>query len=380
MDDPKSRALLFPYPLRDRGNRINIIGRIDVNEVTNCRRRRIDFDVIRLFACLTILLIHFNASVCGYDIAGNFIYPNQLVPIYYFRCVYLGEIGNNLFFMLSGASLCLSHAEVEMNGKNLWKFYKKRIKTLLPAFWIAWLAATAAQLLIGKTVSGAPARNLIFSLFGVDGYFLARGWITSWFYQVGEWYLGCALLCYLVWPFIQWIWRKIPTAIFLSGMVIVYMLTVYVGNGNSVCVPIRICQMIAGACFVKYVKSSRNWKLLSGSAVIAVACIAGQKYIHAITVSFAVCWMIFIVLVLAVECLPNIFENYAGCIVKMSAYTYPIFLVHHKIISLMASQFDLTTFTYRYTVVLFGAYIVVSMFCAYILKRLTDRIMSAFAR
>lgn len=73
MDDPKSRALLFPYPLRDRGNRINIIGRIDVNEVTNCRRRRIDFDVIRLFACLTILLIHFNASVCGYDIAGNFI-------------------------------------------------------------------------------------------------------------------------------------------------------------------------------------------------------------------------------------------------------------------------------------------------------------------
>lgn len=41
----------------------------------------------------------------------------------------------------------------------------------------------------------------------------------------------------------------------------------------------------------------------------------------------------------------------------MSAYTYPIFLVYHKIISLMASQFDLTTFTYRYTVVLFVAYI-----------------------
>ena len=65
---------------------------------------------------------------------------------------------------------------------------------------------------------------------------------------------------------------------------------------------------------------------------------------------------------------------------KMSAYTFPIFLVYHKIISLMASQFDLTTFTYRYTVVLFVAYIVVSMFCAYILKQLTDRIMSAFAR
>ena len=94
-----------------------------MRKLENGGKRRTDLDVIRLFACLTILLIHFNASVCGYDIAGDFIYPNQLVPIFYFRCVYLGEIGNNLFFMLSGASLCLRRSDIPLTGKDLWRFY-----------------------------------------------------------------------------------------------------------------------------------------------------------------------------------------------------------------------------------------------------------------
>lgn len=349
-----------------------------VRKLENGGKRRTDLDVIRLFACLTILLIHFNASVCGYDIAGNFIYPNQLVPIFYFRCVYLGEIGNNLFFMLSGAALCLSRTDIALTGKGLWKFYKKRILTLMPAFWIAWVAATAAQLLFGKTVSGAPAWYLVFSLTGMDGYFGFRGWIADWFYQVGEWYLGCALLCYLVWPFVQWLWKKLPTTIFLAGTVAAFTLAVYLGGGNSVLVSIRICQMVAGACFVKYIKTVKNWKLLTGSIAVATVCVIWQDHIHAITVSSAVCWVIFLLLALLVECLPHFFEKHAHAISVLSAYTYPIFLVHHKVISLMAARFDLSTFSYRYTVVLFVAYAMVSVFCAHALKRATEKTMSFF--
>ena len=343
------------------------------------RKWRIDLDVIRLFACLTILLIHFNASVCGYDIAGNFIYPNQLVPIYYFRCVYLGEIGNNLFFMLSGASLCLSRADIPLTGKGLLGFYKKRFWALMPAFWIAWIAATAASLLFGKTVSGASIKYLLFSLIGMDGYFGFRGWIADWFYQVGEWYLGCALLCYLVWPFVQWLWKRLPTAIFLVGTAAAFAIAVYLGGGNSVLVTIRVCQMIAGACFIKYIKAAKNWKLLTGSIAVAAACVIWQDYIHAITVSSAVCWVIFLLLALLVECLPNFFSKHAHAISLLSAYTYPIFLVHHKIISLMAARFDLSSFSYRYTVVLFIAYMIVSCASAYVLKRVTDKANRLFS-
>lgn len=350
-----------------------------MRKLENGGKRRTDLDVIRLFACLTILLIHFNASVCGYDIAGDFIYPNQLVPIFYFRCVYLGEIGNNLFFMLSGASLCLRRSDIPLTGKGLWRFYKKRFLTLMPAFWIAWIVATAAQLLFGKTVSGAPAWYLVFSLTGMDGYFAARGWIVNWFYQVGEWYLGCALLCYLVWPFVQWLWKKLPTTIFLAGTAAAFTLAVYLGGGNGVLVTIRVCQMVAGACFVKYIKTVRNWKLLTSSIAVAAVCVIWQDHIHAIAVSSVVCWVIFLLLALLVECLPNFFGKHAHTISVLSAYTYPIFLVHHKVISLMAARFDLSTFSYRYTVVLFIAYMIVSCVSAYVLKRVTDKVAAFFA-
>ena len=67
--------------------------------------RRIDYDLIRVFACASVLIFHFNASVCGFDTVGWSAYPNELIPSVYLGCVSLGDIGNNLFFMLSGAVL-----------------------------------------------------------------------------------------------------------------------------------------------------------------------------------------------------------------------------------------------------------------------------------
>lgn len=137
--------------------------------------------------------------------------------------------------------------------------------------------------------------------------------------------------------------------------------------------------MVAGACFVKYIKTVRNWKLLTSSIAVAAVCVIWQDHIHAIAVSSVVCWVIFLLLALLVECLPNFFGKHAHTISVLSAYTYPIFLVHHKVISLMAARFDLSTFSYRYTVVLFIAYMIVSCVSAYVLKRVTDKVAAFFA-
>lgn len=186
-----------------------------VSQIKRCRR--LDFDVIRIFACLTILIIHFNASVSGYDYSGTFLYSNGLIPNYYFKCVYLGEIGNGLFFILSGASLVLSNSSLELSAKELPQFYWKRIKSLMPQFWIAWIAATFATLILNKGIGSAPAYKALWTLFGMDGYSWARGWCDGSFYQVGEWYLGCALLCYLLWPLVVYLWRKLSFPLFGGG-------------------------------------------------------------------------------------------------------------------------------------------------------------------
>ena len=56
------------------------------------KERLIYLDIIRIFAFICIIIIHYNASVCGYDIYGKFTYNNELIPNNYFG-VYLGNIG-----------------------------------------------------------------------------------------------------------------------------------------------------------------------------------------------------------------------------------------------------------------------------------------------
>lgn len=337
------------------------------------QQRRLDFDVIRIFACLTILIIHFNASVSGYDYSGTFLYPNELIPNWYFGCVYLGEIGNSLFFMLSGASLMCSSSGLELDSaKKVGTFYWKRIKALMPMFWIAWLGATVVTLLANKMISGASWHQLLWSLCGMDGYAIAHGW-GGLFYQVGEWYLGCALLCYLVWPAVTWLWRKLPLPAFLGVVSIGYIYSAISTNGSGLSVVIRLTEMIAGGCFVKHIKSAKNVKVFGVSALVAVLCVLGQSRLTAMTVSFAVVWLIFLLISLLVECLPTFFESLAPMITSAAALTYPLFLVHHKLIALLAAQFSLEYFPYRYTVVLFAGYIVISVCLAKILKCAGER-------
>lgn len=44
-------------------------------------KRKINYDLIRVLACASVLVFHYNASVCGFDTAGQLVYPNELIPI-----------------------------------------------------------------------------------------------------------------------------------------------------------------------------------------------------------------------------------------------------------------------------------------------------------
>lgn len=333
-------------------------------------KRKINFDLIRVLACASVLVFHYNASVCGFDTAGQLVYPNELVSSVYFGCVSLGDIGNNLFFMLSGAVLMRNHRIG--NWKDLNHFYLKRMEKLMPPFYIAWLWATCAQLLVNKTLSGAPVQNLFLTLIGMDGYGGARGWFPDNFYQIGEWYLGCALICYLLWPLVRYLWDNLSAPVFLSMVVLIYGATVFLTSGNLITVPVRLTQMIAGGCFTRYIKQVKSVPLISINVAITIIVVLAQKYIHAVTVGFAVCWMIFLLISLLVECFPDFFCTMSPVIISAAGMTYPVFLVHHKLISLLAGSFDLSYFPYRYVVTLFIIYFVLAIVIAKLLKRTTE--------
>ena len=120
----------------------------------------------------------------------------------------------------------------------------------------------------------------------------------------------------------------------------------------------------------------KNIPLIGTTVAVTIAVIMAQKYIHAVTVGSVVCWMIFLLISLLVACFPAFFQAISSAIISAAALTYPIFLVHHKLISLMVKGFDLAHFTYRYVLVLFVIYFVLAVLIAKMLKRTTSAAMN----
>lgn len=160
------------------------------------RKRIAAFDLICLFSCLCVSIVHFNAAVCGYN--GTFLYPqNSLIPNFYIDGkVYLGGIGVSLFFMLSGARLMYTYKDAKT-------FFIHRFKNIYPMFWIAYAAATCFDFLYYKGMSTAKPWLRIFSALGMDGYLCSLGVIPFDYYKLGEWFLGCIILIYLLFPLLH---------------------------------------------------------------------------------------------------------------------------------------------------------------------------------
>lgn len=129
------------------------------------------YDLIRVLACFFVIVVHFNAALCGYQ-NGIFLYSNEIFPNFYFReKIYLGTLGVVLFFILSGASLTLSATQ----NTGAFCFYSKRILSIYPAFWIAFLTATFVDFLYNKGMAVANPWGLLSSITCMDGYFHQLG-------------------------------------------------------------------------------------------------------------------------------------------------------------------------------------------------------------
>lgn len=144
--------------------------------------RVVGFDLVRLVACLFVCIVHFNAALSGYQ-NGVFLYGNSIVPNFVLRNrVYLGTLGVNLFFIVSGASLMLSYKQED---KTI-GFYRKRVLNIYPSFWIAFAITTFFDFFSYKGMADAQPLNLAISFAGLDGYLGALNLIPWEYYKVGE--------------------------------------------------------------------------------------------------------------------------------------------------------------------------------------------------
>jgi len=179
------------------------------------KERLVHLDFARAVAILAVLIIHFLAH-----------YSGMVVPLFG-GTANLTMISSPLFFAVSGASLACSTPRDR--GMNLATFIRKRFLRIFPVFYIAYVGATAISFLIHRSVgTNAPLWHIVFSFIGFDGLLLALGVPT--FYKVGEWFLGCIIGVYALFPLLHWIWRKSVVLLAAIGAVLAIATALNVGH------------------------------------------------------------------------------------------------------------------------------------------------------
>ena len=306
-------------------------------------------DLIRTAALISILIIHFNATVTGY-----FTYPSRLFGSTLPFGIYLGDFGSSLFFIVSGAALCYTAAEpFSVKG-----FYKKRARAVYPMFWLAWaICFTVRFTTVPGAFAGARGVTLVLTLLGLDNFAVAAGWVGADFACVGEWFLGSILFLHLLFPLLLALCRKGRAVRWLGfAGAAVLGVAVHLTGWDARLVAIHLPEFFFGMVFVQLTRR--------GQAGALGASLAGLLALWALGGPLAdtkiLCALFSAAVFAALALLSPLLDRgpvRRGCGL-LSRYSYAVFLCHHVLIQRLVRGFDLSVLTRRDTVLLFFSYLV----------------------
>lgn len=148
-------------------------------------------DLIRVFGILVVVFYHYQVET-----AVRGLCPADFLP----AMEPLVQVAVYTMTLLSGSCLCWQEKSRSWSMKRyLWG----RFLAIYPLFWLCFFPIFIYSDIICGNNEGVAPWKLLLSIVGVDGYFQS---FTPTFYKIGEWYLGCILFLYAVFPVL---WRMI---------------------------------------------------------------------------------------------------------------------------------------------------------------------------
>jgi peptidoglycan/LPS O-acetylase OafA/YrhL len=113
----------------------------------------------------------------------------------------ISALGVTCFLIMSGLGLTLNHSPNE----SALSFFKNRIKSLMPYFWMSYIAVALFLFwTVGRPFFQSGGFGSILATFsGIDGW--TMGWLIPYSsnYLIGEWYFGCLIGLYLMYPLLR---------------------------------------------------------------------------------------------------------------------------------------------------------------------------------
>lgn len=284
------------------------------------KKRLFYLDFIRALATILIVIYHFNITLHSYNIT------TALPLLEDYSNGSFGQLGVSLFFIISGATLMYTYDK----QCSLWTFYKKRVLALFPMFWIMYfLCFVWSDLQTGGLPKGIPGWRIVFSIIGMDGYLSP---LIETFYKIGEWFLGCIILLYLIFPLLRYLMKKIPR---LLPIIIIVFFVVYVQwYPFDPMIPdrdflARIPDFLFGMYFVKYIKKVTPQLAFVCLTILCLVLLVPLP-INAIFRLSLTGFVSFLLLVYTARWIRIIL--FRDMFSWISKYSYAVFLVHHVLI------------------------------------------------
>ena len=333
-------------------------------------KRIFSFDFIRVFAMVMIVVFHYNVYCIDTEIESGFIlflrYANGT----------MGHIGVSLFFILSGASLMYAYGE----KLELKDYFKKRFLSIYPLYWIVYAAFFTHFYIINRLPMVHSRKTLALSVLGMDGYL---NYLIPNYYLVGEWFVGCIIFIYLIFPLLRRLVLKRPgaTAVITALLYIPYLRFYPFQMEEQRMFLTRIPEVLFGMYFVCYIyKAAGPGKCPEGFKPLRWPLGLGALAAYLVTM--------FVPLNLPVPCIilwtgvssflflawfsQFLRWNWLAALCKaMSACSFAVFLVHHMLVGIFMAPYADAALSFRENHILFFKYFLFTCITGFIFYRLS---------
>ncbi|MDO4477805.1 MAG: acyltransferase [Lachnospiraceae bacterium] len=381
------------------------------------KKRIYAWDYIRVLAMLAIIVFHWNQFRYAQSIDG----PN--IFLMDFPGGNVAMFGVSFFFILSGASLMLTTEK----GLTLWPFYKKRWLSIYPLFYTAYAFIFIYYYVIRHGDPGGTASGYIWTLLGMDGYLNE---VVSTQYLVGEWFVGCIVLIYLVYPLLRLGVLKKPVVTVAVTTIIFVLLNLYYPfeMSRTHFFVMRIPEVLLGMflCRGLYPGGQRSEAFYKPKVVVPAIVLSGAVFLvtilvplpmHELIVSIFMGVSGFIFLLFLFESVTSLGQRFHGArgaecespdalaekevvasnkfgksgrkcvigfvnrlIVRLSELSFAMFLLHHALIGDYMVKYAGGILSARHQYVLFAIYFVVLVVVAFVATKVSRFVVKSIGR
>ena len=296
-------------------------------------------DLIKIVSIFIIFVTHYLMDI---GLLHNMFDVHKFYQFIDRPNIHLGMLSCSMFIICSGFGLSV-YCEKKYKGKiskdNIINFYHNRLSRVLIPFYLAYLIYYVIRVINHHTLyifGGVPKWRIIFTLLGIDEYISANG-IRTFSLGIGEWYLGCLILCYLTFPLLYYMIKKLTKISFC--LMTVYFLITPLFIDKFVIVPhmnflIQVYNFYLGILlYTSGILNKKNrFMLILSLLIFAFVYFCPIKiniyYIFICTICSICCFMIFLFLEIYLK--DN--DRFKLFINVFNKYSYEFFLCHHFVI------------------------------------------------